>query len=76
MGRWVTKVAQKIGSRTCSEAKERRSKGEAKQRRSCASAIGVLSPIPYPWVSPSVERSTKGKALSDLSCSHRVRTTR
>lgn len=56
--------------------KERRSKEEAKQRRSCASAIGVLSPIPYPWVSPSMERSTKGKALSDLSCSHRVRTTR
>ena len=53
-----------------------RSKGEAKQKRSCASAIRVLSPILYPWVSPSAERSTKGKACSDLSCSHRVRTTR
>ena len=57
-------------------SKGEESKEEAKQRRSCASAIGVLSPIPYPWVSPSMERSTKGKALSDLSCSHRVRTAR
>ena len=29
LGRWVTKVAQKIGSRTCSEAKEKQSKREA-----------------------------------------------
>lgn len=58
-----------------------RSKGEEEQRRSKAKEKLCFChqssvPHPLPRVSPSVERSTKGKARSDLSCSHRVRTAR